>query len=99
MEFQSIVIGTAALILLVSVPGYALSLALFPRRDEIDLVERIGFTFVLGFVPWILEYFLDKNFGVSITGDMTLGYIAFVTLAGLAVWKIRQGRKSLPASG
>jgi hypothetical protein len=99
MEFQSIVIGTAALMLLVSVPGYALSLALFPRRDELDFSERIGFSFVLGFVPWTLEYFLDKNFGFPVNGETTLGFIAFATIAGLAVWKIRQGRQSAPSGG
>ncbi|MFH1126213.1 MAG: hypothetical protein V1703_03740 [Candidatus Altiarchaeota archaeon] len=90
MEFQNIVIGTLMMIILVLVPGFALSLAIFPKKDELDLTERLGFSFVFGLFPQLLQYFLDKNLNVPVNTSTTLGIIAGITLLGLGVWKIRQ---------
>jgi len=90
MEFQSVVVGTAAIMLLIIIPGLALSLALFPKKDQLDHVERAGFSFVLGLVPQVLQYLLDKNFSIPITTATTFGLIAAVTVAGLAVWTMRK---------
>lgn len=78
------------MMLLVIVPGFAVSLALFPKKDELDLVERLGFSFVFGLLPQLLQYFLDKNLGVPVNTTTTLGIIAAFTVVGLVVWKIRQ---------
>ncbi|MDD5112330.1 MAG: DUF1616 domain-containing protein [Candidatus Altiarchaeota archaeon] len=99
MEFQSIVIGTAALMLIVAVPGYAITLALFPRKDELDFVERLGFSFALGFVPWMVQYILAKNLGFPVTMETTLGLISLVTAAGLIGWKLRNSPKSQASGG
>lgn len=90
MEFQSLVIGTIGMMLLVIIPGIALSLAIFPKKDELDVIERFGFSFVLGLVPVLVQYFLDKNFNVPITTATTFGLIAGFTAVGLVVWKLRQ---------
>jgi uncharacterized membrane protein len=90
MEFQSIVVGSIAIMVLILIPGIALSLALFPKKDQLEFVERAGFSFALGLVPQALQYFLDKNFNVPITTATTYGLIAGVTVAGLAVWAIRK---------
>lgn len=90
MEFQSVVIGTVGMMLLILIPGLALSLAIFPKKDELDLVERLGFSFVFGLIPQLLQYFLDKNFNVAISTSTTLGLITAVTVVGLVVWKSRQ---------
>ena len=89
MEFVDIVIGTMTMIALVFIPGLALSLAVFPKKDELDLIERIGFSFVLGLIPQLLQYLLDKNFSVPITTTTTYGLIALTTALGLIVWKMR----------
>lgn len=90
MEFQSVVIGTVGMMLLILIPGLALSLAIFPKKDELDLVERLGFSFVFGLIPQLLQYFLDKNLNVAINTSTTLGLITAVTVIGLVVWKSRQ---------
>jgi uncharacterized membrane protein len=89
MEITSIIAGTAGITLLVLIPGLSVSLALFPKKDELDAVERLGFSFVFGLLPQLIQYFLDKNMNVPITASTTLGIIAFVTAAGLAAWKLR----------
>ena len=90
MDAQSIVVGAAGLMLLIVIPGLALSLAVFPKKDELDSIERLGFSFVLGLVPQVVQYFLDKNFSVEVNTSTTLGVMAAFTLLGLAVWKMRQ---------
>ena len=48
------------LVFLLFVPGYALTLALFPRKEEITLIERVGFAGVLSIVADILTtLFID----------------------------------------
>jgi len=90
MDIPSVFIGTFSMILLVLIPGLALSLALFPKKDEIDVIERLGFSFVFGLLPQLIQYFLDKNLNVPITTTTTYGLIAAITLASLLVWKMRQ---------
>lgn len=90
MEIPAIIAGTVGIMLLVLIPGLSVSLALFPRKDELDSVERFGFSFVFGLIPQVIQYFLDKNLNVPITTSTTLGVIAAVTAAGLAVWKLRR---------
>lgn len=90
MEIPNIITGTVGIMLLVLIPGLSVSLAIFPRKDELDAVERFGFSFVFGLIPQLIQYFLDKNLNVPITTSTTLGIIAFVTAAGLAVWTLRR---------
>jgi len=90
MEFRSIVVGTIAMMVLILIPGLALSFALFPKKDRLDFVERIAFSFALGLVPQAVQYFLDKNFNVPVTTMTTYGLIAAVTVAGLAGWMVRK---------
>ncbi|MBM3308687.1 MAG: hypothetical protein FJY77_00370 [Candidatus Altiarchaeales archaeon] len=89
MDVANIFIGTLWMILMILAPGLALSLAIFPKKDEIDIIERLGFSFVFGLLPQVIQYFLDKNFSIPVTTSTTYGLIAAVTLAGLAVWKNR----------
>jgi uncharacterized membrane protein len=89
MDIASIFIGTMWMILLILVPGLALTLAVFPKKDDIDTIERLGFSFVFGLLPQVIQYLLDKNLSIPITTSTTYSLIAVVTLAGLAVWKAR----------
>ena len=90
MDIPSIIAGTIGIMVLIIVPGLALSLALFPKKDQLDFIERLGFSFVLGLIPQLFQYFLDKNLGVPINTAITLGIIASITALGLLVWKFRQ---------
>lgn len=92
MDLFTIATGTILIILLILIPGISLSLALFPKKEELDPVERIGVSFVLGLTPQFLLYFGDKNLFVSTTTLTTAGTILLVTLIGLAIWRLRLKR-------
>jgi len=80
------------MILLIAVPGFLLSLALYPSKKEIDVMERAGLTIVLGLMPQLLLYFADKNLFIPINSISSYLAILFVSLAGLGVWFYRQSR-------
>ncbi len=82
--------GTLLMVLAVAIPGAALTYGIFPKKDQLDLAERLGLSFILGFVPQFLLYFADKNFNLPITGTTTFLTIALVTAVGLALWKFRK---------
>ncbi len=89
MELFTIATGTILIILMILIPGVSLSLALFPRREELDPVERLGISVVLGLTPQFLLYFGNKNLFVSITTLTTAGTMLLVTLIALAIWRFR----------
>lgn len=89
MELPTIVIGTVGIILYMLIPGISLSLALFPRKKDLDLVERLGVGILLGMAVPFIQYFNDKNFFIPINFTTTLGTILAVTVIGLLVWRWR----------
>lgn len=91
MEFSQIVKGTLTILLLLFIPGYALTLALFPKKKVIDTLEKIGLSFVFGLTPILLLYFLNKNLAIPISTSTTLFSIAFVTFAGIIIYYRRIG--------
>lgn len=92
MDAFTIFKGTVGIILLVVLPGYALTLALFPRKDSIDSLERIALSFVLGLTPQLILYFMDKNFGAVINTMTSLLATLFVVVLGVLVWQVRLGK-------
>ncbi|RLI85444.1 MAG: hypothetical protein DRO98_06945 [Archaeoglobales archaeon] len=77
------------LIFLFFVPGYALTLALFPRKEELSLAERIGFAGALSIVADILTtLFIDLVLHIPTTGlNIFLSLLALTAIA-LAVWRV-----------
>lgn len=82
--------GAAAILAAVFLPGIALCYAIFPKKEELNLLERIGLSFVLGMTPTFLLYALDKNFSVAITTTTTLGTIVLTAVVGFIVYNIRK---------
>ncbi|MEA3255129.1 MAG: hypothetical protein U9Q22_04790 [Candidatus Altiarchaeota archaeon] len=89
MELPTIVIGTVGIILYMLIPGISLSLALFPRKKDLDLVERLGVSILLGMTVPFIQYFNDKNFFIPINFTTTIETILAVTVIGLLVWRWR----------
>ncbi|NOY11820.1 MAG: DUF1616 domain-containing protein [Archaeoglobi archaeon] len=97
LHFFRVVFG---LIFLFFVPGYAATLALFPRKDEISTVERIGYAGVLSIVADILvTLFIDLALGIPTTGiNIFISLLVFTGIM-LAIWRVevlyieRKGRK------
>ncbi|MBD3388605.1 MAG: DUF1616 domain-containing protein [Candidatus Altiarchaeales archaeon] len=90
MEAFQIIWVSAFLVLLVFVPGLAVTLALFPKKRGLTWSERLGLSLIFGLAPQLLLYFLTKNLGMPINTLTSSLAIAFVTLAGIAVWKKRR---------
>ena len=90
MELFTIVWASLGIILLVLMPGIALSFAIFPKKGEFELVYRIGISLVLGFVPFFILYFAEKNFLTPVNSTTTPLAIFGITILGIIVWFLRK---------
>lgn len=89
MDVTSIIIGAIGITLVVFIPGYCLSLALFAKK-EVDFVERAGISFILGLTPVFILYALNKNVSMPINTLTTFIILILTCLAGLGVWYKRK---------
>jgi len=83
--------GAVITIALILISGYCLTLGLFPKK-EIDSVERLGLSVILGFTPFVLLYFFDKNLNVPINLVTSLSFFLLTCLVGIAMWKYRSSK-------
>ncbi len=89
MELITIGITAISMILIVMVPGVFLSLAIFPKKKDLDIVERLGISIVLGLTSPFLLYFGDKNLSMPITAFTSTAAVVLVSLIGLVLWQVR----------
>jgi uncharacterized membrane protein len=89
MDFSSIVTITVGICLYLLIPGMALSLAAFPRKQDMGFAERICVAAFLGMATPFVQYFNEKNFMVSVNPGTTLTTIGALTLLGLIIWQLR----------
>ena len=90
MEYGRIVLGSALILLMIFAPGIALCYAIFPKKDELNIVERVGLSFILGLTPTFVLYILEKNFMIPLTRMTATTAIALITLAGFITYEIRK---------
>jgi len=77
-------------VLVLFVPGYALSWALYTSRDEISFVERIALSFVLSIASVMAAVlFADVYLGIDFTPVNIVITILAVTLFAVVIWRIR----------
>ena len=93
MELTTLAITAIGMILIVIVPGVFLSLALFPKKKDLDIVERLGVGMVLGLMPQFILYFGDKNLSMPITSFTSTAAVVLVSLLGLAIWQVRAKKR------
>ncbi|MBN1195558.1 MAG: DUF1616 domain-containing protein [Methanomicrobiaceae archaeon] len=88
IDIIGIVRAIAGIVLITFVPGYALSWAIFPRRDRVPLVDRIALSFVLSIIGVIAAVlFIDIVLGVETTAvNLVIAVIVLTVLAAVA-WK------------
>lgn len=96
MDFAKIAVGTILLNLYLLIPGLSLSLAAFPRKKDLGILERAGLSIFFGFFVSFIQYFNDKNFYVPINASTTLMTFLAVTLIGLLIWQVRLRMKGAP---
>jgi uncharacterized membrane protein len=102
MDFMQILVGSIGILAFILIPGIALSLAFFPRKQDIGTVERIGMSLLFGVVPTFIQYFLDKNFSIPINTANTYLILEAVTALGIMIWIIRlkfTGKKETAQAG
>jgi len=90
MDFGKIAFGSILILAIVFIPGIALCYAFFPKKGELNLIERIGLSFILGLTPTFLLYALEKNVGMPITTTTTITAIGLISVGGFMVYKARQ---------
>lgn len=77
------------LVLVLFIPGYALTWAFYPLRKDITDSERIALSFALsisGVMLWVL--FIDLVLGIDTTPLNLVLAIIILTLLSLVVWRI-----------
>ena len=77
--------------LVLFIPGYALSYAFFPKKKDLELMERIALSFGLSFalIP-LAVFFLNKFLKIPITVYSSFSIVVAITLIGIIVWKKRK---------
>ena len=77
--------------LVLFIPGFALSYAFFPKKKNIDMLERIALSFGLSvaIIP-LTVFFMNKFFKIPITVYSSLAVTIGITLIGVIVWKKRK---------
>jgi uncharacterized membrane protein len=77
--------------LVLFIPGFALSYAFFPKKKDIDTLERIALSFGLSIatIPLVV-FFMNKFFKVPITIYTSLAITIGLTLIGIILWKKRK---------
>ena len=97
MDLASILLGIVVLLFALTVPGYCIALAVFPRRSDIDLLERLALSFVFSivFLP-LLMLIENQLLGIPINQISSAASVLVLIIAGLAVWMIRTSRIKAP---
>ncbi len=97
MPLIELVFGLIALFLVITLPGYFLSLGFFPNKNEIDSIERFTFSLVfsIAFLPLIV---LIENmvFGIPINFTSSIASVLLLIIFGLISWMIRTQKISVP---
>jgi uncharacterized membrane protein len=93
MDLSAILMISAVMAAYVMIPGLMLTLAIFPKKEDISTVERLGISMALGLAPTFILYALDKNFLVSINTATTFATFLAVSLVGFGVWQVRRTMK------
>lgn len=92
MDAATILLTVIPMILIVFVPGFFLSLAVFPKKEDLDGLERSGLSLLFGLSPFLLLYFTDKNFAIPITNVTTYLAVVLLSIVGAGIYLYRIGK-------
>jgi len=77
--------------LVILIPGFILSWALFPKKEDLRISERLGISLALGLVPIFLLMLLNMTLEVKVTFMTDLLMVLVVSIAGLIAFLYRGG--------
>ncbi len=90
MDLITIIRAIAGYFLVLLLPGYALTWALYPFRAELTLVERIALALVLSITSVMAAVlFADVYLGVDFTPQNIVVTILIITALAILIWRIR----------
>ncbi len=92
MTMFEVIYSAVIIIGIVVISGFCLTLAIFPKKNEIEILERLGLSVILGFTPFVLLYFFDKNFNVPINFITSVLFVLGTCVIGLAAWMLRKSK-------
>lgn len=92
MDLLQIAFGLVVLAFTLTVPGYCLTLAFFPKRNELEELERFAFSFVFSitFLP-LLVLIENQVFGIPIDAVSSIASVLLFVVLGVGIWKYRIG--------
>ncbi len=79
------------LLLIFILPGYAFTLVIYPEKNDIRFIERIGIAFVLSLtINILLILYANKFFNIRLT-DINISMILLsLTMIFIVIWRIRK---------
>ncbi len=90
MDLVTIPRAIAGYILILFVPGYALTWALYPTHEELAFIERIALSFVLSIVSVMISVlFADIFLGIDVTPPNIVIVIIIVTALAALMWLLQ----------
>lgn len=91
MELFTIIWVSIAILAVLLIPGIAMSFAIFPKKGDLEFLHRFALSLVLGFTPFFLLYFAEKNFFVPVNFITISAAILSVFFISMAIWSFRRG--------
>jgi len=91
------IFGLILLLFALTVPGYALSVAFFPKKGELDTLERLTFSFAfsVAFVPLVILLEMQV-LGWLLTPVLAWANFLIITFSGFIVYALRARRIPVP---
>ncbi len=92
-----LIIGLIAFVLIITIPGYFLTLAFFPSKIEIDGIERLAFSFVfsISFLPLIM-LIENQLLSIRINFFTVATSLLLLIIASLLIYLIRIQKIPVP---
>jgi len=78
-------------LIVVMIPGYLLSLALFPKKDDLQLSERFAMSFILGLAPIFALTVLNIAFDFVVSPMTDLIMLLLFSAIGILGYVYRGG--------
>ncbi|MFA4907395.1 MAG: DUF1616 domain-containing protein [archaeon] len=89
-DILSLATGIIILVIVLIVPGYFLALGFFPKRKDLDAIERATFSLVFSIIFIPLAMLVENLLlGIRINQLSVWGTVLFLVLAGVVAWFVR----------
>lgn len=97
MPILEILMSLILLVIVLFLPGYFLSLAFFPKRKDLDGIERLTISFALSITILPLLVLIENQLlFIPIDYTSVVSTFLIMIIFGIAVWLIRSQRVSAP---